>query len=956
MRKYLLILLAALNFTTYGRQISIEEASSIASEFFNSPTARRQIGKQASAKRIQPIAVSAENTTLPYYIFNGEDNGGFVIVSGDDRTKTILGYSYAGNFDVAAMPDNVQYLLKSYTKLIKNLPDDAKAPVFSGTQDDVQYKLIKTANWNQGDPFNRKCPTDENGIHYVTGCTPTATAILIKSHCWPPTGIGEWEYRVNDEVYHVDFRDRVYNWKKMPDDIDANTCSDEEANEVSQLMADIGYASHANYGGVGGTGASPDFASEALIGGFGYAPTIYTVNRIGCDSEFFMNIIRTEIDNGRPIIVDSSNTPDESLYAHCYIADGYDENGNVHFNFGWGGSYNGFYTVDVAESFAGVDISLYYGIQPDNSQKKDITNEVIYVNREHFRHISDNTIKCRLCFTGASLGFKFTRNWSYGYAAKNMNTGEITIFDKSQDSHVIEVSEITVDDDINDGEYEIYPVSKFDDGEWCACPCNEYFQSYVELTVKNGVKQFRNTEPKCTDLDKGKVEIDGIIYILDEYSHTAEVTYRNSSFGSYSGTVVIPSTLSYNGVEYNVTRIGGSAFRECYLEKVILPETITEIESGAFSGYIDEVNFENLINLEVLSGWSCNMSGYKKKFILPPNIKEIQTYVVSGTTLYNTPMLEIPETVEQIYGSPFPSNGFVALKVNWEDPAKVSTPGASTFSDSYHLQTIYVPDGTKEKYENIAPWNLYEIIEVPDEIIPAERIEVLCDGSPIQKDQILEFVPNSTVTFKVNIYPENATFDKVSLRSNFTEFVYPRNGNEYETFIGNVINGVYPFKVMPIDDVCPTLEFYIKIEEPKKPILVTSLSLSPDNWNGVEGEQFKINATVLPENAENKTLEWNSSDESVAMVDDEGTVTVCRAGNCIITARTTDGSNLFAECTLTGFSSIDEIYTEAEDLLDIYNLQGILIKANAGRDDFEKLSSGVYVVRQNATTRKIIIQ
>lgn len=51
------------------------------------------------------------------------------------------------------------------------------------------------------------------------------------------------------------------------------------------------------------------------------------------------------------------------------------------------------------------------------------------------------------------------------------------------------------------------------------------------------------------------------------------------------------------------------------------------------------------------------------------------------------------------------------------------------------------------------------------------------------------------------------------------------------------------------------------------------------------GESAKLNATVWPENATDKTLEWSSSDESVAVVDGEGNVTGVEAGNAVITVK-----------------------------------------------------------------------
>ncbi len=87
--------------------------------------------------------------------------------------------------------------------------------------------------------------------------------------------------------------------------------------------------------------------------------------------------------------------------------------------------------------------------------------------------------------------------------------------------------------------------------------------------------------------------------------------------------------------------------------------------------------------------------------------------------------------------------------------------------------------------------------------------------------------------------------------------------------------------------------------------LVTSLSIAPTTHKFTAlNEQLSIIATVLPHTANNKVLSWSSSDESIARVDAAGVVTSVADGTCVITATTTDGTNLSASCNIEVNSKI----------------------------------------------------
>ncbi|MBO5865889.1 MAG: leucine-rich repeat domain-containing protein, partial [Bacteroidaceae bacterium] len=85
-------------------------------------------------------------------------------------------------------------------------------------------------------------------------------------------------------------------------------------------------------------------------------------------------------------------------------------------------------------------------------------------------------------------------------------------------------------------------------------------------------------------------EVDGIYYnILSSANNAVEVTYKGDYSSSYSyeytGSVVIPESVTYNGRTYSVTSIGDGTFCNCNgLTSITIPNSVTSIGSSAFSG------------------------------------------------------------------------------------------------------------------------------------------------------------------------------------------------------------------------------------------------------------------------------------------------------------------------------------------------------------------------------------
>ena len=117
-------------------------------------------------------------------------------------------------------------------------------------------------------------------------------------------------------------------------------------------------------------------------------------------------------------------------------------------------------------------------------------------------------------------------------------------------------------------------------------------------------------------------QVDGIWYDFNESNKTAIVTYRgdfsNSYTSEYSDSVVIPSSVTYNGTTYTVTSIGAGAFYECYLTSVTIPNSVTGIGHDAFYKcfFLTSVTIPNGVTwIGEEAFWGC----YSLKAVTIPN-------------------------------------------------------------------------------------------------------------------------------------------------------------------------------------------------------------------------------------------------------------------------------------------------------------------------------------------------
>ncbi len=232
-------------------------------------------------------------------------------------------------------------------------------------------------------------------------------------------------------------------------------------------------------------------------------------------------------------------------------------------------------------------------------------------------------------------------------------------------------------------------------------------------------------------------------------------------------------------------------------------------------------------------------------------------------------------------------------------------------------------------------------------------------------------IPKSITQIKDSAFLECAGLNEVSVRWD-TPLVI--NANVFENVdIKNVTLRIPEGKESVYKAAAVWKEFKIE-EDMSSIVLVSSVTLDHNILDLNNVSVYKLNATVQPAHATCKTLEWKSSNEGVATVDDDGLLNIIARGTTVITASAIDGSNKSDSCTVHVHSivaneTIDgvniwvangQLYLTllSPQTVDVYHMSGALFRtfsAPAGNTSL-LLPEGCYIVRIANTITKIMVR
>ena len=380
MKKIALVLL--LVFTTLSPTFA--QTAKTVDEAWAHKTAKAFAETRTTFKSQDLNLVSSEGV----YVYNIGTQG-FVIISNNTVLPPVLGWSDQSNFpDLADAPENFTSWLQHYSEMIDFTIDNNIAPeadiqrqwneaaqgVFSAKSERSVDPMVET-RWNQDCYYNEYCPATSGGGwwggpcgHVYAGCVACAMAQVMKYWDYPTTGFGSHSYIHNQYgEQSANFAATTYHWEQMPNEVWSHN------DAVATLLYHCGVSVNMNYS-ASGSGAQSMDVETAMRSYFGYCGAKYR-QKSTYTNEAWIAMLKAELDLSHPIYYSGANGDS----GHAFVCDGYDNNDLMHFNFGWSGSGDGFYSTYDVNGFnegQAVVMNLY----PVSIQADD--NGIIYVSED----------------------------------------------------------------------------------------------------------------------------------------------------------------------------------------------------------------------------------------------------------------------------------------------------------------------------------------------------------------------------------------------------------------------------------------------------------------------------------------------------------------------------------------------------------------------------------------------
>lgn len=372
----LVIALSIASLSIFAEVVNLNKARKAAKNAY----AERAGIKQSKIVFNEVHAISNEKGDPYYYIFNLENNKGFIIISAEDKTVPVLGYSETGYYDVNNENPSLAWWMGEYRNAIEftreqkikenSEVDDQWLKYTQDFSEFVPSKITKGVEpllgnmpWGQGAGWNAHCPDDPAGPggHVYAGCVATATSMVMKYHNYPIHGTGANSYYLYPYgTISANFGTATYDFPAM-----SWTSATDAA---AYLMFHVGVSVDMGYS-PNGSGAYTSDVPYSLENYFGYNTSAsYKMKQYY--SAQWTSMLETNIDNNMPLVYSGHSTSG----GHAWVCDGYNDNNEYHMNWGWSGSQNGYFTIADMNGYSTNQAAIFDIKLPDGIDFPGVTN------------------------------------------------------------------------------------------------------------------------------------------------------------------------------------------------------------------------------------------------------------------------------------------------------------------------------------------------------------------------------------------------------------------------------------------------------------------------------------------------------------------------------------------------------------------------------------------------------
>lgn len=427
------------------------------------------------------------------------------------------------------------------------------------------------------------------------------------------------------------------------------------------------------------------------------------------------------------------------------------------------------------------------------------------------------------------------------------------------------------------------------------------------------------------------------------------------------GAFVSCTSLQNIEIPNSVNLIDESAFNGCSsLQNIEIPNSIDVIKRNLFSGCSSLINVKvpnSLIKIEENAFIACSSLS---NFDIPNTVQSIGAYAFAGCSALKK--IEIPNSITSIEESTFQNCSSLQ---HVEIPVSITSIGKKAFAECYSLKDIickafdppiygfdlfqginydncilFVPDQSTNLYHKAEFWKTFfnirglsqyeETIEANNIILNAEEIEIYI---------------GETFQLEATVLPEDTTNSIVTWSSSNEDVAIVS-----EDGLLTALNEGTTIITATCDEISTTCE--VTVNNPIVEAEEILLNIEKTELN--IGKTLQLHATILPEDTTDPTLTWNSSNENIATVSEEGIVTAISAGEVLITVSC---GYVTAYCLITVLdeSGVESLLDNPDSKISVYSVDGVLIKKECKAEDMKTLTKGIYIIVSGKDRYKLSI-